>query len=68
MSVFTGSDTDAVGFEGFSDSGVTDNVIGGSRLLDEPGLDGLENLHVLDSLRDVPDLCTVISSCLRLKR
>lgn len=56
MGVFTGSDTDTVRLECLSDSRVTDNIIRSSGLLDEPRLDGLEDLHVLDSLGDVPDL------------
>ena len=57
VGVLSGSDTDAVRLEGLSDGGVSDRVVRSGGLLDEPGLEGLKLLHVLDSLRDVPDLC-----------
>lgn len=63
VSVFTGSDTDAIWLERFTDVGVSDDIIWGSRFLNEPRLDGLENLHVLDSLRDVPNLCSGLALC-----
>lgn len=56
MGVLSGSHSDAVWLEGLSDSGVTNGIIGSSWLLDEPWLEGFKLLHVLDSLRDIPDL------------
>lgn len=59
MGVLSGSDSDTVWLEGLSDSGVTNGIIRSSWLLDEPWLEGFKLLHVLDSLRDIPDLYRV---------
>lgn len=56
MSVFTCGDADIDGFKGLSNGGVTDCIIGGSRLFNEPRLQGFKLLHVLNGLRDIPDL------------
>jgi hypothetical protein len=59
VSVLPGSDSDTKGLESLADGSVTNDIVRGSRLLDEPRLEGLEDLHVLDRLRDVPYLCTI---------
>lgn len=56
MGVFTCSDADIDGFEGFSNGSVSHGIIGSSRLFNEPRLQGFELLHVLYSLRHIPDL------------
>ena len=53
---FTGGNTDVVGLEGFADGLVAEDVVGAGGLFDEPGLELGELLHVLDGLRDGPDL------------
>jgi hypothetical protein len=59
MCVFTGRDTDTIWLKRLSDSSMSNNIIGSSRLLDEPRLDRFEDLHVFDSLWDIPDLVSV---------
>ena len=51
-----GSNTNSVRLERLADSLVTENVVRAGRLLDEPRLELGELLHVLDGLRDGPDL------------
>lgn len=57
MAVFTGGNLDAFRCQSLSNSGVSDIVIRCGRFFDEPRLERLELLHVLDRLRHVPDLC-----------
>jgi hypothetical protein len=52
----TSSDTNAVRLECLADSLVAEDIVGAGRLLDEPGLELGELLHVLDGLGDGPDL------------
>lgn len=56
VGMFTGSDTDIEGLEGLSNGRVSNGIIGSGRLFNEPRLQGLKLLHVLNSLRDIPDL------------
>jgi hypothetical protein len=59
VGVLSGGDTDAVRFQRFADSSVAKDVIRSGWLLDEPRLDLLKALHVVNSLLDVPDLVGV---------
>jgi hypothetical protein len=54
--VLTGGDANAVWLESLADGGVADGIIRRCGLLNEPRLERLELLHVLDSLWDIPDL------------
>lgn len=53
---FTRGDANAVRLEGFSDGLVAHDVVWRGWLFDEPGLELAELLHVVDCLRDGPDL------------
>jgi hypothetical protein len=57
VTVFTGGNLDAFRCQSLSDGSVSNIVIWCGRFLDEPWLQRLELLHVLDRLRHVPDLC-----------
>jgi hypothetical protein len=56
VAVFTGSDLDTFRCQGLSNSGVTHVVIRCGGFLDEPRVERLELLHVLNRLRYIPDL------------
>jgi len=59
MCVFTSSDPNTMRFQCFSNSSMSNNIIRSSRFLNEPRLDWFQDLHVLDSLRYVPNLVGV---------
>lgn len=59
VGVLSRGDSDAVGLEGLADLGMAGDVVRGGGLLNEPRVERLELLHVVDSLSDVPDLVGV---------
>ena len=52
----TSSDTNAIRLKGIANGLVAEDIIGGCRLLDEPRLEVGELLHVLNGLRNRPNL------------
>lgn len=62
MSMLSGCDANAVRLESLADGGMTQYIIWSCRLLDEPRLNLLELLDIVDGLWNIPNLSQASAS------